>query len=291
MWKVLWKHEAGSTRAPTSYESPEDVKERYPDAAKAYKEHCEITKDVFKEGEDFLMGEPTSMELEALAVSIDGSVEAVQRVISDTQAASLQRQETAASTSQPHGALSLEANHVKSCGLRVGTRFANHTAGAIHGLCPCGFMLPAREMPDSESTRLILYSLMRWFQGQAYVKRHLGCDKYFVVFDDMCHLSRYAQRHKDKHPEIARFVSEPVHVVDKFHFTKNHTGAWCKANVNPYRHKELVENTTNMSVAEQRFKHVGRYSGMFRHFNRSRFNFVILWIADCDHEFRALALL
>lgn len=52
--------------------------------------------------------------------------------------------------------------------------------------------------------------------------------------------------------------------MDKFHFKKNHTAAYCEANTNPYRVPLLDNDQTNMSVAEQRFKHVARYKHIFR---------------------------
>lgn len=56
----------------------------------------------------------------------------------------------------------------------------------------------------------------------------------------------------DKHPDIRRFVTEPLHAVDKFHFKKNHMGAWCDAMVNPYKVPAL--DNVNTEICEQSFR-------------------------------------
>lgn len=53
--------------------------------------------------------------------------------------------------------------------------------------------------------------------------------------------------------------------VDKFHFKKNHTAAYCELYTNPCKVDLLNDPRCNMSIAEQRFKHVARYKHLFRH--------------------------
>ena len=43
--------------------------------------------------------------------------------------------------------------------------------------------------------------------------------------------------------------------VDRFHF-KTHVGNWCRTNVNPHNVPQL--QGANMSICEQKFKHVAR---------------------------------
>jgi hypothetical protein len=64
------------------------------------------------------------------------------------------------------------------------------------------------------------------------------------------------------------------------HFDTNHTGKYCTLNCSPYKHPKL--KTANMSVCEQRFKWLGRFSPAFRYANSVRFNFVVA--ADPDRQ-------
>lgn len=75
-----------------------------------------------------------------------------------------------------------------TCGIRAGMKFSNVTAGTVWLMCPCGFMFPAMEMPDSENTRFIMMYLLRIFRNRPYVQP--GRDSMVVLFDDMCHLLR-----------------------------------------------------------------------------------------------------
>lgn len=177
------------------------------------------------------------------------------------------------------------------CGLRVGTKFKNHTAGTLWLLCSCGCMFPAMELPDSESTRMVMYYLIKCFTDQPYVQSSRGATQMIISFDDHCHLLRWAKKQLHNHPDIKRFVEETIHVVDKFHFQKNHKGAWCDLNTNPYKVKALMDGRTNMSVCEQRFKHVGKYSGTFRQLGEERFAAMIQIVSGMDHLMRDLGLL
>ncbi|KAJ9529204.1 hypothetical protein QJQ45_007861 [Haematococcus lacustris] len=111
-----------------------------------------------------------------------------------------------------------------TCGLRVGGKDGRLTAGCCWAMCPDGFLFPGFEMPDCESTRMVLYNILKWFENRPYWGR--GDDKFVFVYDDMCHLLRFALKRVDLHPEIKRFT-EASHAVDVFHFVKNHKGVWC----------------------------------------------------------------
>jgi hypothetical protein len=84
---------------------------------------------------------------------------------------------------------------LSKCGLRVGTRFARRTAGGLWAMCPCGYLMPAIEMADSESTRHTLHSLLRLFPPHIPYPRR-GPHKFVFVYDDMCHLLRSDLRSK-----------------------------------------------------------------------------------------------
>ena len=81
-----------------------------------------------------------------------------------------------------------------ACGLRAGTRFKQHTAGGlyvVYAMCPCGFLMPPMELPDSESTRFVVAYIIKLFEGYKYVKPGRTDRGFCVVFDDMCHAVRW----------------------------------------------------------------------------------------------------
>jgi hypothetical protein len=73
-------------------------------------------------------------------------------------------------------------------------------------------------------------------------------------------------------------------VVDKFHFDTNHTGKYCTLHCSPYKFPQLKH--ANMSVCEQRFKWLGKFSSAFRYMNRVRFNFMLLLLTLTDNDIR-----
>eukprot|EP00877_Chromochloris_zofingiensis_P007267 jgi/Chrzof1/2794/UNPLg00708.t1 len=109
----------------------------------------------------------------------------------------------------------------------------------------------------------------------------------FVGFDDMCHLMRWAELHKDQHPKILEFVQTIRKVVDKFHF-RNHVGRYCKKYANPHRWPELKH--VNMSVAEQYFKRMARFKVSLRYMNKERFGFMLQMICKLDQRARSMGL-
>lgn len=74
---------------------------------------------------------------------------------------------------------------ISSCGLRMGSKYHNRTAGATWMMCCCGMLFPAVETPEAESTRMTLLTMLCYFQHYPYP------EGFVIVFDDMCHLLRY----------------------------------------------------------------------------------------------------
>ncbi|GFH21606.1 chromo domain-containing protein [Haematococcus lacustris] len=116
------------------------------------------------------------------------------------------------------------------CGLRVGGKDGRLTAGCSWAMCPDGYLFPGFEMPDCESTRMTMLNILKWFEGREYHGR--DGHKFVFVYDDMCHLLRWALKRAHLHPEIKRFTTAS-HAVDVFHFVHNHKGVWCDKMVNP----------------------------------------------------------
>lgn len=119
-----------------------------------------------------------------------------------------------------------------------------------------GYLLPPVEMPDAESTRMTMLNCINWMDGYDYPKSTTGASC-LLVFDDMCHLlrcdtnacilqsgalpsnytlgymcrttsfaCRFALKRRHLHEGIERFCTQARHVVDLFHFIKNHVGVW-----------------------------------------------------------------
>ncbi|KAL6751136.1 hypothetical protein V8C86DRAFT_2440210 [Haematococcus lacustris] len=172
------------------------------------------------------------------------------------------------------------------CGLRVGGKDGRLTAGCSWAMCPDGYLFPGFEMPDCESTRMTMLNIVKWFEGREYHGR--DGHKFVFVYDDMCHLLRWALKRAHLHPEIKRFTTAS-HAVDVFHFVHNHKGVWCDKMVNPLNVPAL--KGVNTEVCEQRFHHINKYSGMLRRMSRERFNWTLLTIVDLDHRFRAFGIM
>ena len=82
------------------------------------------------------------------------------------------------------------------------------------------------------------------------------CIKYigFLVYDDGCHLRRYANNpvRKELTPATKKLASIEI-VVDKMHM-KGHTDEWCRRNCDPNKYTELdkVSNTFSICCNERR---------------------------------------
>jgi hypothetical protein len=55
----------------------------------------------------------------------------------------------------------------RACKERTGTAFQHHTGGALWAFCPCGFPIATMELPQAESTRMVVLFLMRIYDGAA----------------------------------------------------------------------------------------------------------------------------
>jgi len=56
-------------------------------------------------------------------------------------------------------------------------------------MCPCGFLMPTMALPDSESTKMVLYYIIHLMDGYPYQQPRRE-HPFIIVFDDACHLYR-----------------------------------------------------------------------------------------------------
>ena len=63
----------------------------------------------------------------------------------------------------------------------------------------------------------------------------------FIVYDDGCHLRKYALNSTRKSAtETAKRIASTEIVIDKMHF-RGHVDKWCQDNCNPSTFKELED--------------------------------------------------
>ena len=60
-------------------------------------------------------------------------------------------------------------------------------------------------------------------------------------------------------------------------------GLWCRRNNNPYQSKKLGPKT-NTEAAEICFSWLAQYKGNFRHMNKARYNFTMLWLFNSRNK-------
>ncbi|GAQ84248.1 hypothetical protein KFL_001820010 [Klebsormidium nitens] len=175
-------------------------------------------------------------------------------------------------TSQPQQ----KKRRITSCTPRVSADGKGHTAGTVVMFWCCGHMFPPLEMILSESTTLVHHYFMECFDRVEDLPEYAG-------MDDMCHWARFAASggRPDMCAKTKAFVEKVKKLVDKFHYSKNHVGKWCKENVSPFLYPEL--EGANMSVCEQRFKWFGKYRWLARNMNQRRFQFLLLILTKLDH--------
>ena len=63
-----------------------------------------------------------------------------------------------------------------------------------------------------------------------------------ILYDDACHLVRYAKNESERNKECKAMSQIPMY-VDKFHF-RNHTDPWCIENCDPTKIKDLDDINT-----------------------------------------------
>ena len=149
------------------------------------------------------------------------------------------------------------------------------SAGILALVASCGLVLMYGEMFGSESL-----SQVHLFLYTAFFRNQLPPPQ-VLAYDDACHLGMFLLNRLGRfgNSVVAWFllVKEKVELcVDRYHW-RNHTGAWCKRNVNPQRSTKLVK-MTNTEAAEQTFGWLAKYKFLFKHMNKVRFNFCMLWL-------------
>ena len=110
-----------------------------------------------------------------------------------------------------------------------------------------------------------------------------------IVYDDSCHLKKYAMNKKRIIPEMPEtvalskatygkkiskkiFNNFPNLAIDRMHF-KNHVDPWCKKHCDPNNTPELKD--INTEVCEQTFLWLNGFAKILRHANRQRFHFIL----------------
>lgn len=98
-----------------------------------------------------------------------------------------------------------------------------------------------------------------------------------LIYDDNCHLARFALNKKIKKNEVTQFFAEKVRKnVDRFHF-KNHIDPWCIENCDPNKVREL--DGVNTEVCEQLFRKVNSHSNC-KSMNESKY--FLFWLYNLD---------
>ena len=162
------------------------------------------------------------------------------------------------------------------------------TRGILVACCPCGHILFWTEIYKCESISQVYAFLVHLWKNWGQVST--------VIYDDSCHLKKYAMNKKRIIPDIPETValSKATYgnityfrelnylifneiVVDRMHF-KNHIDVWCKKNCDPDKTPEL--EGVNTEVCEQTFSWLNGYAKILRHANRQRFNFILDQVID-----------
>ena len=60
----------------------------------------------------------------------------------------------------------------------------------------------------------------------------------YVIYDDACHLKKFATKSRSTQTETSQRIASMKLVVDRFHFP-GHVDSWCKKNCNPNDIDEL----------------------------------------------------
>ena len=111
--------------------------------------------------------------------------------------------------------------------------------------------------------------------------RHMLPVPEVLAYDDACHLGMFLTNRMGRFgyslvAHLLLFVKKLELVCDRFHW-RNHTGEWCKRNVNPKNSTKLGPKT-NTEAAENTFVWLSKYKFIFKHMNKARFNFTMLWL-------------
>ena len=99
-----------------------------------------------------------------------------------------------------------------------------------------------------------------------------------MIYDDNCHLARFAMRKNLKAKNtVTKFFAEKVRKnIDRFHFG-NHIDLWCIENCDPNKIREL--DGVNTEICEQLFRKVNSHSNC-KSMNESRY--FLFWLYNLD---------
>jgi hypothetical protein len=149
------------------------------------------------------------------------------------------------------------------------------SAGVLALVASCGLILCYGEIFGSESL-----SQVHLFLFDVHFRHMLPVPE-VLAYDDACHLGMFLTNRMGRFgyslvAHLLLFVKKLELVCDRFHW-RNHTGEWCKRNVNPKNSTKLGPKT-NTEAAENTFVWLSKYKFIFKHMNKARFNFTMLWL-------------
>jgi hypothetical protein len=79
--------------------------------------------------------------------------------------------------------------------------------GTLWAFCACRLMFPALELPDCESTRMVVYFLLSLFKNRPNFLH--DDNKYaYIAFDRMCHVRRLIKSKVQLHPKLTMFLEQ-----------------------------------------------------------------------------------
>ena len=129
-------------------------------------------------------------------------------------------------------------------------RICRWNVGIFLGAYPCGIVPLWDELFECESISQVYGVFLEYLSQLPKYDMTRLTD---LIYDDNCHLSRFAQRKNLKtRNDITKFFAENVRKsVDRFHFG-NHTDQWCIENCDPNKIKDL--DGVNTEICEQLFR-------------------------------------
>ena len=159
---------------------------------------------------------------------------------------------------------------VNSCNTRKSRdkRERRHTVGIFLGSYPCGIIGLWDEVYGSESISQVYSIVLEYLSSTRHNVRT-------ILYDDACHLVRYAKNESERNKECKAMSQIPMY-VDKFHF-RNHIDPWCIENCDPTKIKDLDD--INTPICEQLFKKINRHTNC-KSMNEPRY--FMFWMYNLD---------
>lgn len=151
--------------------------------------------------------------------------------------------------------------------------YLRDTVGLHISAWPCGVVNDFVELHGSESISQVHANLLELLGD---LPPESAQNLVGVLYDDMCHLKPFSEKEENQGGPIGKLFASKLMAVDKLHF-RGHRGAYCQANCDPWKLKEL--DGVNTPVCEQTFAWINRYTqchGM----NESRFFWFFLYLID-----------